>query len=86
MKLRARLGKLLQAIGDMPPPGQLELVVAVPLLGCDMAEGDSPGVYYNSDGRVATLVFVGPEPDAAVLTSLEARLAPWGKVIVAHPT
>ncbi len=56
MKLRARLGKLLQTISDIPPPGQLEIVEAVPV-GCDAAEGQPPGVYFNADGRVATVVF-----------------------------
>jgi hypothetical protein len=84
ISLQHRLTKLRRAIGGLPPPGQLELVVAVGD-GADMAEGRPPGVYYNADGRVATVVFAGPGPDRAMLGSLEARLAPWGMVIVNHP-
>jgi hypothetical protein len=84
MKLRARVEKLLQTIGDLPPPGQLEMVVAVPV-GCDMADGQGPGVYFNADGRVATVVFAGKEPDPAVFAGLKARLAPGGMSVVSHP-
>jgi hypothetical protein len=50
-----------------------------------MAEGHEPGVYFNADGGVATVVFAGREPDPAVLAPLEERLSPWGKWSSATP-
>ncbi|MDB5307938.1 MAG: hypothetical protein JWO38_2140 [Gemmataceae bacterium] len=84
MSLRTRLNKLQQVVGDRPPPGQLGLIVAVPV-GCDMAEGRPPGVYYPAGGGGPTVVFAGSEPDPVVLDPLRVRLAPWGLLIVGHP-
>ncbi len=84
MKLRARLEKLQHVVANRPPPGQLEMVVAVPF-GCGMAFDQPPGVHFNVDGRCATVVFEGPEPDPAIMEPLRARLVPWGSTIVSHP-
>jgi hypothetical protein len=84
MKVRARLERLVQRVGGLPPPGQLDLVVAVPV-GSGMADDLPPGVHFNADGSVATVVFEGSEPDPAVLAGLHARLGPSGLVITAHP-
>lgn len=43
-----------------------------------------PGVHFNIDGRVATVVFEGAEPDPAVLEAIEARLNPHGLTILSH--
>jgi hypothetical protein len=59
------------------------MVVAMPV-GGGMADGRPPGVYYNVDRKVATVVFDGLEVDPAVLAPLEARLAPWGMLITAY--
>jgi len=50
-----------------------------------MAEGRPPGVYLKADGAVATVVFEGLEPDPAVLTPLQARMASWGLTVICHP-
>ena len=84
MKVRSRLERLVQRVGGLPPPGQLDLVVAVPV-GSGMADDLPPGVHLNVDGSVATVVFDGAEPDGAVMAGLEARLGPSGLAITAHP-
>jgi len=76
------LERLQLALGALPPPGQLDLVVAVPV-GCGMSDGLPPGVHLNADGRVATVVFDGAAPDPAVMRGLEGRLVPWGLVVIA---
>jgi hypothetical protein len=78
-----RLERLVQRVGGLPPPGQLDLVVAVPV-GSGIAADLPPGVHFNVDGRVATVVFDGAEPDPEVLVGLEARLVVWGNVIQTH--
>jgi hypothetical protein len=83
MKVRARLERLALRVGGLPPPGQLDLVVAVPV-GSGLAEDLPPGVHFNVDGSVATVVFDGPEPDPAVLAGLHARLDPSGPAVTAH--
>ncbi|HEX4611067.1 MAG TPA: hypothetical protein VH092_22950 [Urbifossiella sp.] len=50
-----------------------------------MADDLPPGVHYNADGRVATVVYEGVGPDTAVVAGLEARLAPSGLVVTARP-
>ncbi|MBN9522538.1 hypothetical protein J0H58_29120 [bacterium] len=65
MKVRSRLERLRRSVGGLRPPGQLALVVAVPV-GCGTADGLPPGVHLNADGRVATVVFEGVGPDAAL--------------------
>jgi hypothetical protein len=84
MKVRSRLERLVQRVGGLLPPGQLDLVVAVPV-GSGMADGLPPGVHFNADGSVATVVFDGPVPDPAVMAELSARLASSGLAITAHP-
>jgi hypothetical protein len=84
MMARTRLERLRRLVGGLPPPGQLDLVVAVPV-GCGMADDLPAGVHFNVDGRVATVVYDGPEPDPAVLAALNARLAPSGLAITAAP-
>ncbi len=83
MRVRGRLDRLRQALGGFPPAGQLDLVVAVPV-GCGMADGLPPGVHFNPDGSVATVVFDGPAPDPAMLAGLHARLGPSGLAITSH--
>ena len=84
MRVRARVERLRQRVGDRPPPGRLDLVVAVPV-GCGMADDLPPGVHFNADGRVATVVYEGKGPDAAVMAGLEVRLATTGLVVTTHP-
>ncbi|HYH63334.1 MAG TPA: hypothetical protein VD866_01410 [Urbifossiella sp.] len=83
MRVRGRVERLRRAVGGSLPPGQLNLIVAVPV-GSGMADGLPPGVYFNVNGRVATVVFEGAGPDEAVMAGLEARLVAWGKVIQTH--
>ena len=80
MTARRRVDRLRRAVGGLPTPGQLDLIVAVPV-GSGMADDLPPGVHLNADGRVATVVFAGTEPDPAVLAELAARLAVWDTVI-----
>jgi len=84
MRVRARLDRLRQALGGLPPPGQLDLIVAVPV-GSGKADDLPPGLYFNADGRVATVVFEGAGPDQAVVAGLEAQLATPGLVVGTHP-
>jgi hypothetical protein len=77
MRVRARLVKLEYALGELLPPGLLDLVAAVPV-GCGMTDDLPHGVHFNVDGRVATAVFEGAGPDPAVLAGSEDRLAPSG--------
>ncbi|MBN9521182.1 hypothetical protein J0H58_22120 [bacterium] len=84
MRVRSRFERLWRSVGGLPPPGQLSLVVAVPV-GCGMADDLPPGVHFNADGRVATVVFEGAGPDAKVLAGLEARWVPSGLVVTTHP-
>jgi hypothetical protein len=58
MRVRGRPDRLRQALSGLPPPGQFDLVVAVPV-GCGMADDLPPGVHLTTDGRVATVVFKG---------------------------
>jgi hypothetical protein len=85
MKTRTRLERLVRRVGGLPPPGELSLVVAVPV-GSGMADGLPAGVHFKTDGRVATVVSDGPAPDTAVLAGLKERLASSGFRITAHPT
>jgi len=71
-----------QALGGLPPPSQLNLIVAVPVVS-GMADDLPRGVHFNADGRVATVVFEGAGSDEAVMAGLEARLVRWGMVITA---
>lgn len=80
LKVRARLDRLKLRFGSLPPPGRLDLVVAVPV-GSGMADDLPPGVHFNADGRVATVVFEGAGPDEAVMVGLEAKFVAWGQVI-----
>jgi hypothetical protein len=84
MTVRGRLERLRRSVGGHPPPGQLDPIVAVPVVS-GMADDLPPGVHFNADGRVATVVYEGREPDPAVLAGLEARLAQPGLVITSAP-
>lgn len=84
MTVQARVERLRRSVGGLPPPGQLDLVVAVPV-GSGMADDLPPGVHLNADGSVATVVFDGAEPDPAVMAGLEARLGRAGLAITARP-
>jgi hypothetical protein len=84
MKVRTRLERLRLVVGGLPPPGQLDLVVAVPV-GSGLSDDLPPGVHFNVDGRVATVVFEGAGPEPTMLARLEARLVPWGMVITSAP-
>jgi hypothetical protein len=84
MTVRGRLDRLRRSVGGLPPPGQLDLIVAVPV-GSGMADDLPLGVHLNADGRVATVVFERAGPDEAVMAELEARLAPTGLVAITHP-
>lgn len=81
MSVRGRLDRLRPALGGRHPPGQLDLIVAVPV-GCGMADDLPPGVHFNVDGRVVTVVFEGAGPDESVLAGLEARSAVSGLMVV----
>jgi hypothetical protein len=74
MTLRLRLRRLLQALGGLPPPGQLDLVVAVPV-GCGMADDLPPGVHFNADGSVATVVFEGMGPEVTRTQGIDVPTA-----------
>ncbi|QDU21282.1 hypothetical protein [Urbifossiella limnaea] len=50
-----------------------------------MADDLPPGVYFEDDGRVATVVFDGTGPDPAALAGLEARLTTSSVVITTPP-
>jgi hypothetical protein len=84
MKVRGRLGRLRQTLGGLPPPDQLDLVIAVPV-GSVMADDLPPGVHLSADGRVATVVCEASGPDPVVMTGLKERLSPAGLVVTAHP-
>jgi hypothetical protein len=47
MRVRGRLDRLRRAVGGRPPPGQLDLVVAVPV-GCGKADDLPPRVPFTS--------------------------------------
>jgi hypothetical protein len=49
-----------------------------------MADDLPPGVHYNADGRAATVVYEGAEPDRAVLAALHARVVSTGLVVTSH--
>ncbi|QDU23769.1 hypothetical protein [Urbifossiella limnaea] len=51
-----------------------------------MADDLPPGVHFNADGRVTTVVYDGDGPDPVVLAGLEDRLTPVGKLIIAART
>jgi hypothetical protein len=51
-----------------------------------MADDLPPGVHFNADGRVATVVYEGVGPDPGVMTALQARVVPTGLVITTDPT
>ncbi len=70
MRLRARLERLAVAF-----QGDVGLPVT-----------DAAWAAVFEDGRCATVVFEGPEPDLAIMEPLRARLAPWGSTIVSHPS
>jgi len=84
MTILSRLGRLKRSLSGLPPPGQLDLVVAVPV-GCGMTDDLPPGVHFTADGRVATVVFVGAGPDEGVMAGLAARQAGWETVPHAGP-
>ncbi|MBN9521432.1 hypothetical protein J0H58_23400 [bacterium] len=84
MTVRGRLERLRRSVGGLPPPGQLELVEALPV-GSGMADGLPPGLHFNANGRVATVVFEGAVPDPAVMAGLEVKLASSGLRITCHP-
>ena len=79
-----RLERLKRSVVGLPPPGQFELVVAVPV-GCGMVDDLPPGVHFNADGRVATVVYEGAGPDPAVMAGLQVRLVPSGLAITSAP-
>ncbi|HEX4613143.1 MAG TPA: hypothetical protein VH092_33450 [Urbifossiella sp.] len=62
MNVRTRVAKRNRLLGGRLPPGELSPVVAAPV-GCGMADDLPPGVHYNVDGRVASVVYEGPDPD-----------------------
>ena len=84
MKLHTRMSKLARWIADHPAMGQLSMIVCRPV-SQDHAEYSRPGVYYNVDGAVATLVHEGNQPDPKALDALQAQLAPDGLVIILDP-
>ena len=61
-ELARRLSRLQRVVRTLLPPGQLEMVNVIPA-GCDLAADRPPGIYFNADGRVAAVVFAGPDPD-----------------------
>ena len=81
--LIARLYKLERRAAAIPPPNQLEMIVAVPT-GTDAAENRPDGVYYNVDKTVADVVFSGEEPPPELMAELKGRLSPHGLLIVSH--
>ncbi len=83
MRVRGRVDRLRRAVGGVPP-GQLDLIVAVPL-GCGMADDLPVGVHFNADRRVALVVFDGAGPHRAVLAGFEDRLTPIGMLIISAP-
>lgn len=72
------------SIYGLPPPGRLNLIVAVPVGGWT-ADDLPPDVHFGADGRVATVVFEGAGPDEAVVAALAARLAAWKPIVTAAP-
>ena len=46
-----------------------------------MTDDLPPGVRFNADGRVATVVFEGAGPNPAMVAPLEARLSRTGLLI-----
>jgi len=69
MTIRTRLANLKRSLGDLPPPGRLDLVVADPV-GSGMADDLPPCVHLTAGGWVATVVFEGAGPDEAVMARL----------------
>ncbi|HYH64749.1 MAG TPA: hypothetical protein VD866_08660 [Urbifossiella sp.] len=55
----------------------LSHTVAVPV-GSGTADDLPPGVHFNTDGRVATVVFEVTGPDTVVMFGPEGRLVLWG--------
>ena len=62
-----------------PDPGEIEDAAWY------TADDLPPGVHFNADGRVATVVFEGAGPDAAAMAGLEARPAEWGTGTLTSP-
>ncbi len=85
MNIRSRLDRSSQVVSGLPPRGQLDLAVAVPV-GCGMADDLPPGVHLPADGRVATVVFEGAGPDAAVMAGLQKRLVAFALEVTSTPT
>src|SRR3954464_8152818 len=84
MNVRAQLRQLQKEARNVPPPDQITLITAAPADG-ETAHGRPPGVYFNADGRVATVVFAGDKPDEKVLARLQARMPKWGLTIICNP-
>jgi hypothetical protein len=84
MTVRFRLERRRRALGRLLPLGQLDLVVAVPV-GSGMADDLPPGVHFNGDGRVATVVSEGMVPDPSVKASLGGRLSASGLLVITPP-
>jgi len=76
MRVRGRLDRLRQALGGLSPPGQLDLVVAVPVW-CGMADGLTQGVHFNEDAAYLA--------DGAGLDSVSVPPAPSGSPAAARP-
>ena len=84
MKLHTRMSKLARWLTDHPATGQLSLIVCRQV-DQDHAKYSRPGVYYNVDGTVATLVHEGDQPDPISLDALKTQLAPDGLAIILDP-
>ncbi len=84
MRIRTRVDRLARAVAGRHPAGVIELIWCAPA-GSPSADGRPPGVSLTPDGRSATVVFAGRQPDPAVLAPLQACLAPWGKTVVLSP-
>lgn len=82
MSLMTRLTKLERAARDIPPAGQINMVVCTP------AEMDNekrpPGEYPSPNGSMIDVVFAGPEPDPVVLTRLQDRMSSHGLMVILH--
>jgi hypothetical protein len=81
MRIDQRLAKAEQTIRDRPPPGQFDVIQAVPI---ERAGGREPGLYKDGpSGSTAGLLVFDPAQGEPVVP--EGRLAPWGLLIVCGP-
>lgn len=81
MRIDKRLAKAEQTVRDRPPPGQFDVIQAVPI---DRASGREPGLYKDGPpGSTAGLLVFDPAKGEPVVP--EGRLAPWGLLIVCGP-